>query len=248
MAYFGQFLDPARELSAQKVSDDTVMLADSGKSMYSQSPWYRHFLPKLQTAMAAGKIEKGPKNNKFYNPDFANLLLKKHFAYMMFFMKFFSSHGHTELNWQRPNNGEVERYHRYAKEDAREHCGPLNTIPIGKYVARVHERLTKVDYKMVTLKITGRQNHKKVQAPYSKFKNAKTKPSMLFNGPMLSEYVNKMAGVEPLTLDLAELYNMEQQGVSALDALNGMIDEQNPLPPPSKRRRVIYDSDSDFEV
>jgi hypothetical protein len=160
----------------------------------------------------------------------------------MFFIRFFSGHGHTEASWQRPNNGEVERYHRYAKADAKRNCGPLNRIPIGSYVANLQERLIKVDYKRVTLKApTNIRKPKKQTDTYSRFKKAKMKPGLFFNNGDINRGINEMNAGEANPIDLAALYEIQENDVRVLDHLDNLIDTRKP---PRKRPRVIYDSDS----
>jgi hypothetical protein len=68
------------------------------------------------------------------------------------------------------------------------------------------------------------------------------KPGLFFNNGDINRGINEMNAGEANPIDLAALYEIQENDVRVLDHLDNLIDTRKP---PRKRPRVIYDSDSD---
>lgn len=197
MEKFGRLIDLNKDNEVEILTEKEAAVVKGREKQkenarYSQSPFYIHYRPMLDEAKCKGTRIKSGEENSFYNPDFAEAFLRKHLAYLFLIIRLYSGHDFDETHFTRPNNGAVERYHRYVKDDIRENY-QLGHVRIGNYLDRLEYRLENIDFARVRIKYSTRSYKKSGVETRARFKNAKTKTTSFFNNEVLANHIKEHA-------------------------------------------------------
>lgn len=146
---------------AEDIEDEVSWRED--KAIYKNSHFYQHFKKFSSEILPKEKIEPHDVTNKFFQPGFVELFLKKYASYLPLWTSFIGKIRCVSVI--RSNNARIERFFNGLKSDTREHkleIGKVGFIKLGRYV-EFQEKRTDLICKEI-----------KIQAP-SKSRNSRKK-------------------------------------------------------------------------
>jgi hypothetical protein len=173
---------------------------EESKTLYKNSKFFDRY-SKLQANVNGAE---GNPVNKFYNPSFASIFIKKYLAYLPFWGGAFMA---NDVFGSRPNNGSVEKYFSEMKtENRKRNNNKVTAEKVGRYV-KFHVESTeikklRIDLKVKTQRLTKLKIKEKIELDDEQKDNWKDKSTSKYHS---RKFVEKFEYFLSLTLHMHEI-------------------------------------------